>query len=168
MLTFVSRRACLCSGVSSCLAKWERSAWREKEVIIISQNYIRCLWCLPLYPDALASAQEFLPIWLNRSDRPEGKKEVIIISQNYIRCLRYLPCHSDSLASAQEFLSLWLNGNGRPEGKKEVIIISQNYIRCLRCLPLYPDRRACLCSGVSSCLAKCERSAWREKRGNNN
>jgi hypothetical protein len=31
--------------------------------------------------DALASAQEFLPVWLNGNARPEGKKEVIIISQ---------------------------------------------------------------------------------------
>ncbi len=56
----------------------------------------------------LASAQEFLPVWINGSGRPEGKKEVIIISQNYIRCLiRCLPCHSDALASAQEFLPVW-------------------------------------------------------------
>ena len=89
----------------------------------MSQNYIRCSRCLPLYPDALASAQEFLPVWLNGNDRPEGKKEVIIISQNYIRCLRCLRClplYPDALASAQEFLPVWLNGSDRPEGNKKI------------------------------------------------
>ena len=70
-----------------------------------------------MYPDALASAQDFLPVWINGSGRPEGKKEVIIISQNYKRCLiKCLPCHSDAFASAQEFLPVWLNVNDRPEG----------------------------------------------------
>ena len=60
----------------------------KKEVIIISQNYIRCLRYLPCHSDSLASAQEFLSVWINGNDRPEGKKEVIIISQNYIRCIK--------------------------------------------------------------------------------
>ena len=47
---------------------------KVKHFLGIAINYIRCIRSLPCPPNALASAQDFLPFWLHWNDRPEGNK----------------------------------------------------------------------------------------------
>ena len=74
LLTLSFRRACLCSGVSSCLAAFERFAFDDifnnMYMTALLNIYIHDILFLPQPPTVFVFALAFLISWLSLCEQP--------------------------------------------------------------------------------------------------